>query len=113
MQVSVYRDGVGVGEGRTPMRLELPMGTYSVVATSSKYHEFDHWTDNSRSNATTIVLLQDAKLTAHYRSTIESRLGTLGCSNDHKTSVAESMLRDGSLGGMLELHMRRTTSAAC
>jgi hypothetical protein len=106
MPVSVYQDSEIVAEGKTPLRLKLPAGTYSILASSSKYHDFDHWSANSSSNMTTITLDKDTKATAIYGNTIESRLDVMNCSSDYRAKVVESILRGGTLGGILELRMR-------
>jgi hypothetical protein len=106
MPVSVYQGEEVVAEGKTPIRLKLPTGTYSILASSSKYHEFDHWSANSRSNMTTITLDKDTKATAIYSNTIESRIDAMSCSPDYREKVVESILRGGTLGGILELRMR-------
>jgi hypothetical protein len=114
VNVSVFQDGVSVAEGKTPLQLKLPIGTYTISASSSKYYKFDHWSDGSTANATTITMRQDTKVLAYFGSAVDSKLGSLDCDADFKGDVAESMLRDGVFGAMLELHMRKSLSGmAC
>ena len=114
VNVSVFEDGASAAEGKTPLQLELPIGTYTISTLSSKYYKFDHWSDGSTSSTTTITLRQDTKVLAYYDSAVDSKLGALGCDADYRGEVAESMLRDGVFGAMLELHMRKSLSGmAC
>jgi hypothetical protein len=112
--VSVSRDGVTAAEGRTPLHLELPAGMYTVSASSSRYHEFDHWSDGSTLNMTTINLEQETGMTVYYGTFVEGRPGSAGCDVDIKDGVAESLVQDGVFAAMLELHMRKSLSGmAC
>jgi hypothetical protein len=106
MPISVYQGAEVVAEGKTPVRLKLPMGTYSILASPSKYHEFDHWSGDSRANMTTIALTHDTKATAFYSNSVVNRINAIDCSSNYKAQVFESILRDGALGGIFELQMR-------
>jgi hypothetical protein len=110
VELSVLREGKVVGEGKNPIHLQLPIGTYSISATSSKYFKFDHWSDSSRSNMTAVDLGHDVKYVAYYSSALETHLAEFGCGSDFGSKVADSMLRDGVLGGMFEIHMRKGIS---
>lgn len=105
MQVAVLREGDVVAEGKTPFQMRLPPGTYSVIASSSKYYAFDQWSDGFRGNATTVELLHDTRVIAHYASALMGKLGMVQCGADSKERVAESMLKGGTLGALLELRM--------
>ena len=114
VHVAVLWEGSGVAEGKTPFQMRLPPGTYSVIASSSKYYTFDHWSDNSASNVTTVELLHDTTVIAKYSSAVMGKLSTVQCGGDFKEKVAESMLRDGTLGALLELHMiKSVTDRSC
>jgi hypothetical protein len=122
MHVAILHGGSTVVEGRTPLRMELPIGTYSVTATgspssssASRYYEFEHWSDGSRANTTTISLSTDTTVVAYYSNAIGDRLGIFQCTGNHenfKGQVAESLLSSGAFASSLELHMRRSLASA-
>ncbi|HEX2014389.1 MAG TPA: hypothetical protein VLA68_04095, partial [Nitrososphaera sp.] len=114
IKVSVSRNGSPVAEGFTPLHLELPPGSYSVLASSQQYYRFSHWADDSKSNTTEIDLPTDRQLAVHYDNLLAEKLGggIFGCDNDYRAHVIDSLLQGGPLAGALELHMRKNIAIA-
>jgi hypothetical protein len=114
MHVTVSSGGGVVAEGFTPLSLRLPVGQYSITASSYEYYEFDQWDDGSQVRQASLG--EDAKVAAYYNNLLADKLGAeiFGC-KDYQQQVANSMLQSGPLAGLLELHMRKSmmASAGC
>jgi hypothetical protein len=106
-------DGV-VAEGFTPLSLRLPVGQYSIAASSYEYYEFDRWDDGSQVRQASVR--QDSKVAAYYDNMLADKLGPeiFSC-GDYQQQVADSILESGPLAGLLELQMRKgiMASAGC
>lgn len=104
-----------VAEGFTPLSLQLPLGQYSIAASDNEYYDFKSWDDGSQERQ--VVLQQDSSVLAHYDNLVADRLGTdiFAKCKGYQQEVADAMLEHGPLGGLLELHMRRSlmASAGC
>lgn len=115
MHVTVSSGGSVAAEGFTPLSLRLPVGQYSIAASSYEYYGFDRWDDGSQVRQTSLP--EDTKVTAHYKNMLADKLGTeifVSC-KDYQQQVADSMLEAGPLAGLLELQMRKSlmASAGC
>jgi hypothetical protein len=115
MHVTVGSSSSGmVAEGFTPLSLGLPVGQYSIAASSYQYYyEFDRWDDGSQVRQVSVG--EDAKVVAYYDNMLADRLGTeifTSCKDYYQQQVAETMLESGPLAGLLELQMRKTMMAS-
>lgn len=112
MHVTVSTGGGVVAEGFTPVSLRLPVGQYSVSASSYEYYDFDRWDDGSQVRQASLA--QDAKVAAYYDNMLADKLGAgifTSC-KDYQQQVADSMLESGLLAGLLELYMRKSIMAS-
>jgi hypothetical protein len=115
MRVTVSSGAGVVAEGVTPLSLRLPVGQYSVSASSSEYYNFTGWDDGSQERQASLE--QDATVAAHYDNRLADRLGAgifAGC-HGYEQHVVDAILEYGPLGGLLELHTRKSimASAGC
>lgn len=111
MHVAVSSSGV-IAEGFTPISLRLPIGQYSVTASSYEYFDFDRWDDGSQVRQTTLT--EDAKVAAYYDNLLADKLGAdifTRC-RDYQQQVADSVLESGPLAGLFELQMRKAVMAS-
>ncbi|MEW6605635.1 MAG: spherulation-specific family 4 protein, partial [Thermoproteota archaeon] len=104
-----------VDEGFTPLSLRLPLGQYSIEASSNEYYDFKNWDDGSQTRQ--VGLQEDARISAYYDNLVAAKLGTDIFANcqGYQQEVANAMFQHGPLGGLLELQMRRSlmASAGC
>ena len=107
MELVVSQDGAVVVLGETPINVKLQVGNYEVQAQSSKYYEFEDWGDGSKSISTRIDLADDSRVVAHFKAKSES-LEELACRTSSNNEIAKSIVNDGLLGGIFELHMNNT-----
>jgi hypothetical protein len=114
MHVTVSGSSGVVAEGFTPLNLRLPIGLYSIEASSYEYYQFDRWDDGSQIRQATVG--EDVKVAAYYDNMLADKLGTeiFSC-QDYQQQVADTMLKHGPLAGLLELQMRKSmmASAGC
>jgi hypothetical protein len=113
MQISIIRDGNTVATGFTPLYLRLPLGKYTIDASSYNYYQFAGWDNNSNSSTSQrqIDFFQNTKLAAYYNNTIAGKVGeeVFSCQDDeYKQQVVDQILKGGPLAGALELHMQRS-----
>jgi hypothetical protein len=115
MHVTVSGSSGVVAEGFTPLNLRLPLGQYSIAASSDEYYAFDRWDDGSQTRQATLGK-QDVRVAAYYDNMLADKLGAdiFSCM-DYRQQVADTMLKYGPLAGLLELQMRKSlvASAGC
>jgi hypothetical protein len=115
MHVSVSRAGSVVAEGFTPLYLRLPLGQYTVDASSYDYYQFTRWDDGSSSSTKLVDFTQSTKMTAYYTNTLADQIGgdIFACSDmQYRQQVAGSLLEGGPLAGMLNLQMQKSVMAS-
>jgi hypothetical protein len=107
MHVTVSGGGV-MAEGFTPLNLKLPVGLYSVAASSYEYYGFARWDDGSQVRQANLA--EENKITAYYDNKLADKLGTeifTSCQG-YQQQVADSILKSGPIAGLLELQMRKS-----
>jgi hypothetical protein len=107
MHVTVSGVGV-VANGFTPLNLKLPIGLYSVAASSYKYYGFSQWDDGSQVREANLG--KENKITAYYDNKLADKLGTeifTSCQG-YQQQVADSLFKSGPIAGLLELQMRKS-----
>jgi hypothetical protein len=110
MRVAVSSGESVVGEGFTPLSLRLPVGQYSIAASSHEYYAFDRWDDGSQVRQASLD--EDARVVVYYDNMLADRLGVeiFGC-KDYR-QAADSTLESGPLAGLLEHYMRKSVMAS-
>lgn len=112
MHVTVSRGPDVVAEGFTPLSLRLPVGQYSLAASSYEYYGFERWDNGSQVRETSLA--EDAKVAAYYENLLADKLGAgifTSCQG-YQQQVADSVLEAGPLAGLLELQMRKSVMAS-
>jgi hypothetical protein len=114
LYVSVNKDGQQVAGGYTPLSLSLPLGQYSISASSYKYYEFSRWDDRSAGDRQ-LSLAQDVQVSAYYASNLVTQIASDCDPRGYQEQVASSILQGGALGGALELHRQKSVmlSSGC
>jgi hypothetical protein len=112
MHVTVSGSSGIAAEGFTPLSLRLPAGQYSVAASSYEYYDFAKWDDGSQTRQ--IGLEGDATISAYYDNLVADKLGAdvFASCRDYHQQVADSMLKYGPLGSLLELQIRKNVMAS-
>lgn len=112
MHVTVSGSAGAVGEGFTPLSLRLPLGLYSIAASSYEYYDFKNWDDGSQTRQ--MDLGQDARVSAYYDNLLADKLGADIFANcqGYRQQVADAMVESGPLAAMLELQMRKSALAS-
>lgn len=68
MWMEVKKNDVTIYTGFTPMTLSLEPSTYAVSASNYQQIIFNHWSDGTESSTKSLVLTEDATMTAHYQN---------------------------------------------